>query len=259
MGKARILEFKGRPVEAGAKDVIGVTASLEPAEVIRLAQDGSLRHIVQKDGIAFDTEVSLSRVMIDKPNVFLAQPLETILGLGEGASHLPNISLTYSTNEGKGGALRQFENFLQALPGSRAIREQAMLVADELYTNAAKNAWPNGLRPDEGPIRPGTVEFFARADDQRLIIGCRDSFGELGLARVLSRIQSCYDNGVAKSINRGKGGAGIGSFLVFDGAISYYAGVELGRRTVVCVALPLGIGYREASHLPKNIHLLSVA
>lgn len=257
--KARILEFKKGSSETEGKDVIAVTDAMPPGEVIRLAHAGTLRHIVQKDNLAFDSEIGLSKVMIERPEVFLDHPTETILGLGEAASHLPNLEVKFSTSERKHTAMMQFSSFIQALPGSRSIRDQAIVIADELYTNGAKNAWQNRLTPGEGPVRPGTVEFFARSDDQRLIIGCRDSFGELGLARVLSRIQTCYQNGVAQSINQGSGGAGIGSFLVFNSCISYYAGVELGKRTVVCVALPLGISLRETAGLTKNIHLLSVA
>jgi hypothetical protein len=100
------------------------------------------------------------------------------------------------------------------------------------------------------------IELFAQADAKRLIIGCRDSFGEYDGRMVAERIKSCFDNGVANSIRHGTTGAGIGSYMIFDSCISYYGGSEKGVRTVVCVALPLGIGNRVRTTLPKNIHLL---
>ena len=155
--------------------------------------------------------------------------------------------------------LSKFEEFLISLPGTSAIRDSAFTVADELFTNGIKNAWPEGSnRRTTRPTLDGEVQFFARSDGKRLIIGCRDNFGLLGFAKILARIQMCYENGVAESISQSEGGAGIGSFMVFNSSVSYYAAVSPGNHTVVCVALPLGISARKLSKLSKNIHLVTV-
>lgn len=261
MSKAKVLELPDLTLAPErARNSIGVAASMPPEEVIRLVANTELRHLVQKNGLAFDSELALARIMIKRPRAFLDQPIGLILGPSEDPDKLPGLSVVSTVDEKKGKTLQQFENYMMALKGSKTIREQALVIADELYTNGAKNAWPAGSRAFRStPERPGIVEFFARSDGTRLVFGCKDSYGEMGLNSVVSRIHSCYNKGVAQSISQGEGGAGIGSFMVFNSCLSYYAGVEKGRRTVVCVALPLGMGLREASELPKNIHLVSVA
>jgi len=261
----------------GSWDAILATTAMPPDEVIRLVHEGGVQHIVQNDSLSFDTEMAVARLMLEKPHAFLDDPTAAILGLlpdtdpTPSASSLssPSLSPTLSSSssflkiesaasEKKTAVLERFENFLAELPGARTIRESSILVADELYTNGSKNCWPPRGGPGEGPVREGRIEFFARSDGRRLVIGCLDTYGELVLPEVLARIRSCYERGVAESINQGGGGAGIGSFMVFDHCISYYAGVEPGERTVVCAALPLGLSRRELEKLTKNIHLLSV-
>ena len=74
---------------------------------------------------------------------------------------------------------------------------------------------------------------------------------------VLERIRKCMELGVANAIRQGEGGAGIGSYMVFDACLSYYAGVTPGKESVVCVTMPLGLNRRTMAGLPKNIHLIA--
>lgn len=260
----RIVELGSEvPAKESAEGVIGVAHSLTPNQVIRVVHNSGLMHIVQRDSLSFESEIATARAMIQHPRNFMDNPIEIILGLTPQSIDLPGLHLINSADEKKTSTLVAFENFLMALSGARTVREQALLIADELYTNATKNARlltaPGSTSGGSDVIRQGVVEFFAQADGHRLIFGVRDSFGEVGLRKVIERIKMCYEKGVAQAMNHGPGGAGIGSFMAFDSSISYYIGVEMGRRTVVCVALPLGLNRRETSQLAKNIHLLSVA
>lgn len=259
MGAARILEIKSMDEIAalGADGGIGIGASLEPADVIRLTTEKNFHHVVQKDGLSFDTEMAVARTMSTNLQAFMDHPVQTILGLSEvDAGHLPSMHIKASVDERKSNTIEQFEAYLQALSGVRPIREEAIMIADELYTNGAKLGFdPARLSKGAKLVRPGIVEFFARTDGLRLVLGVRDSYGTLKFEQVLSRIAACFQHGMAGSIKQGEGGAGIGSFMVFNACVSYYAGVERGKRTVVCVSLPVGISRREGNALPKNIHL----
>ncbi|MES2857313.1 MAG: hypothetical protein V4692_15695 [Bdellovibrionota bacterium] len=223
---------------------------MEPSEVIRFMLEEQVRHIVQKDGPCFEAELSDLHALID-------HPMETICGpVTDGVVEFNEIS---AYDDKKSKILGPFEEFLKTVKGARGIRDEAMMIADELFTNGAKNGWdPPRLTKDSKPVRPGVVEFFARAGNGRLVLGCRDTYGQLGFDQVLLRIRRCFEEGIAQSISQGQGGAGIGSFMVFNSCISYYASVEKGKRTVVCVALPLGTKQGETSSLPKNIHLVAI-
>lgn len=248
------------PDSTGSWDAILATAAIPPAEVIRLVHESGVRHVVQKDSPSFDAEIAVARLMFERPHEFFDDPATAVLGLPPDDDAAPSsfLKIESSASEKKTAMLERFENFLAEVPGTRTIRESAVLIADELYTNGSKNCWSPFGGLGEGPAREGRITFFARSDGRRLVIGCLDTYGELVLPEVLARIRSCYERGVAESINQGGGGAGIGSFMVFDHCISYYAGVEPGERTVVCAALPLGLSRRELEKLTKNIHLLSV-
>ncbi|GEM_PF-2228600 len=244
---------------------IGVAKALLPEDVIRAVQAKNINHVVQKDSLFFDTELLIAQKMTANPELFVTDPLKVIFDsamLTEGpilASNDRTLMLNLKPTDKKAEVLAQFERFLASLEGVAAIRDSAFTVADELFTNGIKCAWPAGSnRKTSAPTLTGDVDFFSRSDGKRLVIGCRDSFGLLAFAPILSRIQNCYEMGVAQSISQSEGGAGIGSFMIFSNSVSYYAAVSPNNKTVVCVSLPLGMSSRKVSKLSKNIHLVTV-
>ena len=75
--------------------------------------------------------------------------------------------------------------------------------------------------------------------------------------KLFKKIKSCYDTSVAANMNMsGGGGAGIGSFMVFNSAASYYAMVEAGQCTLVCCSVPLKMSSKARALLPKNLHFI---
>jgi hypothetical protein len=258
MKKAKVIDFsRGEAPPADCKGTIGVVKAMRASDVVRLAHVSNFSHIVQRDGLAFENELKTAQSMTENVVQFLRDPLSVIFGPQPSDKERDSMHVVSPVTEKKTRTLEQFEEFVKTIKGARRIREQALLVADELYTNAMKTGHPHDKMSSAQFAREGTVEFFAEHDGHRLVLGCRDSFGELGFSQVLTRISHCFDRGVVHSINNGEGGAGIGSFMVFNTCISYYCGVDKGRTTVVCVALPLGVSDDQLAALPKNIHLVS--
>lgn len=258
--KAKIIELpaKGEQPVVAETGVIGVGEEIQPADVIRLAHRSKLSHVVQKNGLAFDRELAVSRTMSENLDSFLKEPLDIILGLAsETEPARETLHLADLAWDKKADSLDQISEFIGKVKGARRIREQAMMVADELFTNAVKVGQPHSVIAPGAPQREGSVEFFASADDSRLVLGCRDSYGELSFATILARLTQCFETGIVQSIKQGNSGAGIGSFLVFNTCVSYYCGVKKDHVTVVCVALPLGVSDDELATFPKNIHLVS--
>ncbi|RYZ75413.1 MAG: hypothetical protein EOP05_07910 [Proteobacteria bacterium] len=267
MKKAQLIEFTaGELVSGDYTGAIGVVEEIPANLVIKVTKESQVAHVVQKNGMAYETELALANAMSGNLTEFLDDPLRLILGSNEAA--YPSLIVNSEASETKVKTLALFEDYLKSIRGARRIREPAIMMADELYTNAAKNGGYHGKRNGEKngansseqsgeakPQRPGSIEFFASCDETRLVFGCRDSYGDLGFSTVLNRINECFENGIVQSINNGSGGAGIGSFMVFKACISYYCGVEKGKRTVVAVALPLGSSADELDSFPKNIHL----
>lgn len=255
MKRVRRLDISDpRTIPADSGDAIGVVSSREPFQVVELVRSSPLQHIVQSDGPRFESECRTAETMLTDPGHFLSHPLDAILGPGVQAR--TQFSITVEASAKKSGPLSEFNKYLLALDESTTLNETALMAADELYTNASKNAWPADGALFQGPaVNAGTIDFFAAADDEVLAIGCRDSFGLLDIRTALGRIKTCYEQGVADSIRWGSGGAGIGSFMVFDASLSYYAAVDQGRTSLICITLPLR---RRLGGAPKNIHLLSL-
>lgn len=239
-------------------DPIVVVRGWSAEKVIAEVLSGRHRHVVQEDGLSFDSELALAQAMQNDPRSFLSSPLSLILGV-QDTSFKPEFDYKFAVGTHKDQVLKPLEEYLGRLPKVRGIRDEALMIADELYTNGAKTGMSTDLRfAERRVLREGQLEFMAHADERRLVLVCRDTYGSLDVDRIMQRISACFEKGVAQSIHHGTGGAGIGSFMVFNAAASYYAGVDKGKCTVVGAALPLGLSRREISELPKNVHLLSV-
>ena len=254
--KCRIIGFEDCwKKSSDTEQTIAITdTEVTPSELIRAAQGTQIRHLVQRKNPHFDTECATAETMIFNPQKFLAEPLNTIFGADSGRAEL---ELKLQVTSKKSLVLAKLGDFVASLARSRTIWDHSLLVADELYTNSAKNGWSPNVKPFATPPQfQGSIDFFAQADAKRLVIGCRDSFGTLDVWNVIARIATCYEKGLADSIQRGSAGAGIGSFMVFESSLSYYVAAEKNRQTVVCVALPLGYSRRAGAGLAKNIHLL---
>ena len=246
------------PQAPAAAGTIGIGVSIAPNEVIDLKVDGGLDHIVQKDSLAFDQEMVCAREIVSSPCSFLDRPLEVIFGREQPESIFTDFRETVVAGEKKKAVLARLDEFLHGLTGARAIRDDAMMVADELFTNGAKNGAPLVGEVDAASVNAGEIHFVARGDGRRLVLGCIDSYGTLEVGALTRKIQGIYRKGVASSINHGPGGAGIGSYMVFNSSISLYLGVEKGRRTVVLCSLPLSMRVKETITLSKNLHVVEI-
>ena len=268
MSAAKVLEINDGMLEETLIDFdvthgIGVTANLVARDVVAIVKKYGLLHIVQTQSLHFDQEMKAARTMIDKPQKFFKHPLRVICGsanLIEGKS----FSFTFEVGAAKETMLEDVAAFLDETSATRRISDRVLLAADEFYTNAARNGWAkpaysssHGAGDPRGPVeRPGRIEIFGHVGSDRLILGCRDTYGLLDPAQVVSRLDACFTKGVTASIRRGPGGAGIGSYLVFETGLSYYAGVHQNQTTVVCVAFAIGSSARAENEPAKSIHLV---
>lgn len=268
MSAAKVLEIHDGMLEETLIDFdvthgIGVTANLGARDVISIVKKYGLLHIVQTKSPHFDQEMKAARTMIDKPQKFFKDPLRVICG---SASLLEGKSFSFPFDVGvpKETMLEDVAAFLDESSATRRISERVLLAADEFYTNASRNGWAKqayssdrGLEESRGQVeRPGRIEIFGHVESDRLILGCRDTYGLLEPAQIINRLDACFTKGVTASIRRGPGGAGIGSYLVFETGLSYYAGVHRNQTTVVCVAFAIGSSARAENEPAKSLHLV---
>ena len=248
---------------------IGVGDALTPEQMLQLVVDVDLGHICQKGGHLFDREMLSAEMMVRSPETYLEFPVATILSphdLSEAAEKkLLLVDQNFCSSMEKQDILTLVTNAMQSKGLSQTIIDDVVGVADELFTNAIFNApfvdQATHLNPGvsrsqlEITLDSGkTGRLFLAHDESRLIVGCRDPFGSLELKRYMTKIRATYQKGAAATINFGPGGAGIGSYIIFNAGSSLYFGVWPGRATLICCVVPLGMSNRKRIQLSKHVH-----
>ena len=262
---------RSKPYCIGAN--ICLTEENDPQEVLDSAVNQQIDNMVQKGSPDLQNEVKTSAMMVVEPMNFINFPVSAILAPNNACkdqeAELAGFRYEFSKANEKVDCLTKFREFLSQHPKSANHMSELVSAADELFTNAVFNAPFVSLETNENPGKDradNTIEMgsnfkgvlFAGVHNDRLVVGCKDPFGTLQLKPLLTKIQNCYRDGVAESMNLGPGGAGIGSFLVFNTGSSYYVAIVKGEATVVSISVPINISARKRSQLPKNLHFFEI-
>jgi hypothetical protein len=236
-------------------DSILVTQKMPAVQVIEQAYIG-VRHLIQKDGVAFQQEQKLAEVMISSPKKFFLDPLREIICGPAEAEKL--FRFTCKAEESKRGMLVQLREFLEQFNRTKSVRDEVLLAADEIFTNASKNTGVFYSKESSGVTRPGVIEFTAYIDTERVVILCTDSYGGLEIPSLVGKIRHVYETGIAGAIQHGDAGAGIGSFLIFNNCSSYYLGVDKNKKTVVGGAFQHTPRSPDKAALSKHFNFVSI-
>jgi hypothetical protein len=254
-----------------ALDKLVVCDSARPSAALEMLMNQNILHICQSDNPYFEQDLNSSAMLLNDVDSFARFPASSILCPRELSEQKENslilMDYRFDRVSQKQEILSKLESTLAGTGASSSIRADILLIADELSTNAIFNApfvdlentSPGASRDDQSiKMNDGrTARFFIAADDSRFVVGCCDPYGTLNINKMLSRIKDCYDAGVSANIRMaGNGGAGIGSFMVFNSAASYYVGVAVGEYTMVCCTLPIKMSNRARQEMPKNLHLI---
>lgn len=254
---------------APTSDVVGVCDNMSAADILRAATDFKLQHICQKQGHEFEREARAAQLLLEDPSAFRRHPLSVILSPQAcGAAReraLTTLELPFTGSERKPELMAELAQKLESHHLSRSLTDNVVGVADEFFTNAVYNAPFVDLKMH---VNPGVdrhtvvVQFdqgkaarlFLGLDANTLVIGCEDPFGSLDLQLYLRKILDTYVRGPSATMNFGNGGAGLGSYIIFDAGASLYFGVWPGTATVLACVIPLGMAQRKRVQLPKHLH-----
>jgi hypothetical protein len=254
-------------------NVYAVATNLGPEAILASAIDFNVQHICQKDGFNFEKEIKVTELLVRQPDSLIECPLSTIMD-PENYSKERDISLTrlvteFSSSTEKELTIERIVDCLVSNGISRALTEDVLAVSDELFTNAIYNAPFVDLKTGRNPgvsrqdaevrmdfTRKGSISLAF--DQSQLVISCRDPYGSLNIRHFIEKIQKTYSRGPAATLNFGPGGAGLGSYIIFNTGLSLYFGVDHGHTTVVCCVIPVGLSYRRRIQLPKHLHLVQL-
>jgi hypothetical protein len=247
-------------------------ATLDPIELIHAVIEDGQAQVCQDEGFMAQEEMQSAAVIKKDPEVYFQNPATAILRPSELGTKKDSDSLIFhkefNSSKQKPALIEDMKNTLSNLTKSSSLIIEILALSDELITNAIYNA------PYVDPIshhhtkvdRATSVELakdkFARVfmaeDGQRLVVGVEDPFGSLNVKTYLQRTQQCYLKGLKDSINFGPGGAGIGSFIIFNTGSSLYLGVKPGSSTIIACVIPYKMSGRRREQMPKHLHWIQV-
>ncbi len=256
------------PGEGRSEFTIACAEILDPQTLLNLAVDFGVQHLCHTGNMYFEADLNTSALMIHQPCDFVNDPVNGILNPTKDLKkqqQIQGLDWSFSKASDKEHVLSELEQYLGSVSKSATLLTEVRLIADELFTNAVYNAPFVNIKTganQEKDRRDQTVQMtdgkmgslFVANDSERIVIGCKDLYGALNVRSLIRRIRTCLTDGLGQSMNmEGKGGAGIGSYMVFDSSSSYYAGVVSGESTIVCCALPIKMSGKKRSQVPKNL------
>lgn len=250
---------------------VGVLDNEPPDKVVSLASQEGYDHVVQLSGAYYKIELNSSALIINNPSLFDDFPVSSIPSPQQAGKDKEDELLVYKSNfskiDEKRGLLDNIELKLNDEVKSQNIKSDIITIADELVTNAIYNA-PFVKGEDRSGASRGdkTVQMhggdcgtvFVGLDNSRVMVGCKDPYGTLDIKKLFDRIIKCYEKGLGDSINfTGPGGAGIGSYMIYNSSVSFYVGVRPGYSTITCGVLPRKASARARAEMPKNLHFFN--
>jgi len=248
---------------------IGLADNLSPEAVLHLATDLGFKHICQKDGHEFEIEMRSADLLVGDADALLNFPVASILCPDDLSSsserRLVLADCKFDRSSQKREVLDQLIKASKALSLAQSMIDDVVAVADEMFTNSVFNAPFVDIATQKSPgIDRHTANvqmdggrsgrLLLAHSESRLLVCCVDPYGSLNLQRYLNKINATYTRGAAATMNFGPGGAGIGSYIIFNAGSSLYFGVWPGQATVVACVIPLGLSNRKRIQLPKHLH-----
>jgi hypothetical protein len=253
---------------------IAVCESSPPDRVLDLALNHGFRHIVQSKGFEYQKELLTAEKIIADPTDFFRFPASILIAPDvvseDEEKKLIQLDQEFESSTQKREILAKINEKLESRGLSQTLIGDVAAVADEFVTNALYNAPfvdpktsvnPGINRLDtEVSLEEGkSGRLILAHSDKLLFVGCQDPYGSLNLTQYLNKIRKTYIAGAAATMNFGSGGAGLGSYIIFNAGSSLYFGVEASRVTLLCCALPLKMSYKSRVQLPKHLHIVSTS
>ncbi len=221
------------------RDKIVVGSDIRPGDAVNMAVSNAPIQVVTN---GFD-ELRVVKIK-DDVNKFLDNPGECLIEITEDISM--RFQQKFFGHSSKKDFLAQVEQFLKSSK-YRRVRDDIFLIADELFTNFTKTA----------PDHSKSMRFGIDANDETVVIYCRDFFGTLDPKQMLNNMQRCFDKGVKNAIKKDEGiGAGIGSYLIYTLGVGMAITVDPGKGTLVLVWMPRTAHHEDRVEMNKSLIII---
>lgn len=251
---------------SAARKLVG---PMEPLEVVTLVIDGGVAHVLQSQHPFGQKDVATADGIGLSKRLFFDHPVAAVFTPDDvpGVTKHVLFNAKFSQANEKKGLLHSIDQILNEQIKSLSLRADIITIADEMITNAVYNApfvdldnTSSGTSRTSSNVTMGegkTGQMWVASDEERLLVLCEDDYGTLNPLKMFERIRKCYATSVAESMNmEGTGGAGIGSFMMFNASVSFFVGVEKGKKTIIGCILPRKGSGKSRAQMVKNLHFI---
>lgn len=243
---------------------------LEPAQVLSLVIDSGAQHVVQESHPFVNQEIFTAEVLKNGGELFFTRPVESIFSpknINSDVSKNILFHKKFFEASQKKEIILNIEGILQKSIKSSSLRADVITIADEMVTNAVFNApfvdlenTASGASREDSTIKMNENKWgqiWLAHDDNRILVLCQDDYGTLNPEKMFKKIRHIYLTSIGENINMtGQGGAGIGTFMMFNTSVSFFVGVRKSRTTLIGCILPKKGSLRERSQMLKNLHFI---
>ncbi len=215
-------------------------------QLLELVLYHGIRHVVQNSLQKVQSKLDFLKKMSFSHTAYFDMDFNL---LGDQAS---NKVFEFNHYTSRDKIINQVCEFANLDPtSSRSSRPLQTL--EELLMNAQITA-VGGKPKDIKVMSHLKVEF----DDQSLIcLSAIDPYGSLEIKKFLKKVEAGQALGLDQSMNFGKGGAGVGSSLIFQNCDSLFLGVQPQKKTRVSVIMPYNVTERKYEGIQKSIHIFN--
>ncbi len=206
----------------------------------------SYKSILQNSYQAASEKLALLKTLSSNKRQYFSEDFN-LLEEGSACQNFP-----FNRQSDRDEVISKVCQFIQIDPKSHRS-SRIIQTIDELLMNAQITAAldKNILQHSMSLLK---IEFA----DRLLAISTFDQYGTLDCRKFLKKVESGLALGIDKSINFGKGGAGIGSSLIFRNCDSLFLGVYANKKTRVSVIMPLNVTEKKFEGLQRSIHVIEI-
>lgn len=273
LGPCQVVQIHGKSEKnLNGSKCIGVFKNQDMNFLLDMITKNNLQHVVQENNLDIQSELNSSALMINHCDSFMKFPVSSVLDPENAGMKNENKYVKWQRSfDNSSQKIEIIDSFL--VEAKKVVLQDSLIqslriVVDEFFTNAVYNAplaspsteiSPQPRKENVVQMSKGNLGRMVMGYDQnKMVIGCEDSYGSLNLSDLMIRIKNCYDLGLDKVINfDSQGGAGIGTFMVIDICTSFYAAVNPGKKTWVLAAVPYTLSGKKRQEIGKNIHLVN--
>ncbi|RYZ93305.1 MAG: hypothetical protein EOP06_01420, partial [Proteobacteria bacterium] len=226
----------GNPVVSGAVHPQSTIVIVDDPKLLDLPKLSLMgyEHIVQRSRSDFAQELLVSALMIARPAGFTNNPLPFLFNgfVGSEIAGQPNgLIIPFHRSSDKQNVLSELEKFMARSTRLSGVADLCLQTADELFTNAIFGAPVDrdgqalfDKRPRTSQVvlpTTSTTEMFAHCNEERVVIGCQDSFGSIRKENILIRLKALYSAPKSSPLFTTPG-AGLGFKYMIDNSANFY-------------------------------------